>query len=123
MSRPRERAATASAGPLEVPVRIGIDARNDRTGIGRYTYSLIRELATIDRENEYILFQRRQRHETYDPPGPNFRSVEAEIPWFTLREQLSMPRLLARERLDLVHYPHLTVPLTSTTGAIIPAVG
>jgi glycosyltransferase involved in cell wall biosynthesis len=100
-------------------VRIGIDARNDQTGVGRYTHSLIRELATIDRENEYVLFQRRQRHETYEPPGPNFRSVEAEIPWFTLREQLSLPRLLARERLDLVHYPHLTVPLTSTTPFVV----
>lgn len=100
-------------------MRIGIDARNDRAGIGRYTYSLIRELATIDRENEYILFQRRQRHETYDLPGANFRSVEAEIPWFTLREQLFMPRLLAREQLDLVHYPHLTVPLISTTPFVV----
>lgn len=100
-------------------MRIGIDARNDQTGVGRYTYSLIRELATIDRENEYVLFQRRQRHETYVPPGPNFRSVEAEIPWFTLREQLSMPRLVARERLDLVHYPHLTVPLISTTPSVV----
>jgi glycosyltransferase involved in cell wall biosynthesis len=91
----------------------------DQTGVGRYTYSLIRELATIDRENEYILFQRRQRHENYEPPGPNFRSVEAEIPWFTLREQLLVPRLLARERLDLVHYPHLTVPLSSATPFVV----
>jgi glycosyltransferase involved in cell wall biosynthesis len=100
-------------------VKIGIDARNDQTGVGRYTYSLIRELATIDRQNEYILFQGREGHENYAPPGPNFRSVEAEIPWFTVREQLSMPRLLARERLDLVHYPHLTVPLTSTTPFVV----
>ena len=100
-------------------MRIGIDARHDQTGVGRYTYSLIRELAAIDRENEYILFQRRQRHETYELPGSNFRSVEAEIPWFTLREQLMMPRLLAHERLDLVHYPHPTVPLTSTTPFVV----
>ena len=29
-------------------MRIGIDARNDGTGVGRYTFSLIRELARID---------------------------------------------------------------------------
>jgi len=100
-------------------VKIGIDARNDQTGVGRYTYSLIRELAKIDSQNQYILFQRRHRHESYDPPGPNFRSVEAEIPWFTLREQLYMPWLLARERLDLIHFPHLTVPLISTTPFVV----
>jgi glycosyltransferase involved in cell wall biosynthesis len=101
------------------PPRIGIDARNDRAGIGRYTFSLIRELARIDRENEYVLFLSRERFAAHTPPGPNFRAVEADIPWFTLREQFRLPRLVARERLDLVHYPHLTVPLPSTTPFVV----
>lgn len=100
-------------------VKIGIDARNDRAGIGRYTFSLIRELAEIDRENEYILFLSRERFASYRAPGPNFRTVEAAIPWFTVREQLLLPRLVARERLDLMHYPHLTVPLISTTPCVV----
>jgi glycosyltransferase involved in cell wall biosynthesis len=100
-------------------MRIGIDARNDGTGVGRYTFSLVRELAEIDRENEYVLFLRRGRFETYVPPAPNFRAVEADIPWFTLREQLLFPRLVARERLDLVHYPNVTVPLLETTPFVV----
>jgi glycosyltransferase involved in cell wall biosynthesis len=100
-------------------VRIGIDARNDGTGVGRYTFSLIRELAKIDRENEYVLFLNRERFAGYAAPGPNFRTVEAAIPWFTLREQLVLPRLVAQERLDLVHYPHVTVPLLSTTPFVV----
>jgi glycosyltransferase involved in cell wall biosynthesis len=100
-------------------VRIGIDARHDRTGIGRYTFSLVRELAKIDRENEYVLFLSRERFATEPAPGPNFRTVEAGIPWFTLREQLLLPRLVARERLDLMHYPHVTVPLLSATPFIV----
>ncbi|HEU5477296.1 MAG TPA: glycosyltransferase family 1 protein [Gaiellaceae bacterium] len=100
-------------------MKIGIDARNDRTGVGRYTFSLIRELARIDRENEYVLFLGRERFATYAAPGPNFRTVEAAIPWFTLREQLALPRLVERERLDLVHYPHVTVPLLSTTPFVV----
>ena len=90
------------------PMKIGIDARNDGTGIGRYTFSLIRELAEIDRENEYVLFLGRERFADYAAPGPNFRPVEAAIPWFTFREQLQLPRVVARERLDLVHYPNVT---------------
>jgi glycosyltransferase involved in cell wall biosynthesis len=100
-------------------MRIGIDARNDGTGVGRYTFSLVRELAEIDRENEYVLFLRRDRFETYVSPAPNFRAVEADIPWFTLREQLLLPRLVARERLDLVHYPNVTVPLLATTPFVV----
>lgn len=100
-------------------MRIGIDARNDGTGVGRYTFSLVRELAGIDRENEYVLFLRRDRFETYVPPAPNFRAIEADIPWFTVREQLLLPRLVARERLDLVHYPNVTVPLLETTPFVV----
>lgn len=100
-------------------MRIGIDARNDGTGVGRYTFSLVRELAEIDRENEYVLFLRRERYEAYVPPAPNFRAVEADIPWFTLREQLLLPRLVARERLDLVHYPNVTVPMLTTTPYVV----
>jgi glycosyltransferase involved in cell wall biosynthesis len=100
-------------------MRIGIDARNDGTGVGRYTFSLVRELARIDRENEYVLFLRRQRHVAYVPPAPNFRAVEADVPWFTLREQLLLPRLVAREHLDLVHYPNVTVPLLAMTPFVV----
>lgn len=100
-------------------MKIGIDARNDGTGVGRYTFSLVRELAKIDRENEYVLFLSRARFGTEPAPGPNFRTVEAGIPWFTLREQLVLPRLVARERLELMHYPHLTVPLLSTTPFVV----
>jgi len=100
-------------------MRIGIDARNDGTGVGRYTFSLVRELAQIDSENEYVLFLGRERFETYLPPAPNFRAVEADIPWFTVREQLRFPRLVARERLDLVHYPNVTVPLSETTPFVV----
>jgi glycosyltransferase involved in cell wall biosynthesis len=100
-------------------VKIGIDARNDGTGVGRYTFSLIRELARIDTETEYVLFLNRERFGTYAAPGPNFRTVEAGIPWFTLREQLLLPLLVGREQLDLMHYPHLTVPLLSTTPFVV----
>lgn len=100
-------------------MKIGIDARNDGTGVGRYTFSLVRELARIDDENEYVLFLNRERFATEPPPGPNFRTVEAAIPWFTVREQLQLPRLVARERLDLVHYPHLTVPILSRTPFVV----
>lgn len=100
-------------------MKIGIDARNDGTGVGRYTFSLIRELAKLDRENDYVLFLNRERFAAYPAPGPNFRTVEAGIPWFTLREQLLLPRLVERERLDLMHYPHVTVPLLSTTPFVV----
>src|SRR5205823_8188451 len=113
------RTAHPHGGLRIAPVRIGIDARNDRTGVGRYTFSLIRELAKLDTESEYVLFLNRERFEAYTAPAPNFRAVAAGVPWFTLREQVLLPRLVDRQRLDLIHYPHLTVPLLSTTPFVV----
>ena len=41
-------------------MRIGIDARaiyKNLDGIGRYSLNLIRALAKIDKENEYVIFR------------------------------------------------------------------
>lgn len=100
-------------------MKIGIDARNDQAGVGRYTSSLIRELATLDRENEYVLFLNPERFAAHTPPGPNFRAVETAIPWFTVREQVLLPGVVDREGLDLMHYPHLTVPVRSKTPFVV----
>jgi glycosyltransferase involved in cell wall biosynthesis len=45
--------------------------------------------------------------------------VEAAIPWFTFREQVQLPRVVARERLDLMHYPTVTIPLISSTPFVV----
>jgi glycosyltransferase involved in cell wall biosynthesis len=100
-------------------MRIGIDARNDGTGVGRYTFSLVRELAQIDTENEYVLFLSSRGYATHHEPAANFRLVEADVPWFTLREQLLLPRLIARERLDLVHFPNVSVPLFTRAPFVV----
>ncbi|MDY0096371.1 MAG: hypothetical protein RBT80_27055, partial [Candidatus Vecturithrix sp.] len=44
-------------------MRIGIDARMvNNTGIGRYLRNLLRQLARIDRQNEYCLFLNKGEH-------------------------------------------------------------
>lgn len=100
-------------------MRIGIDARHDQAGPGRYTFSLIRELAAIDRENEYVLFLRPGTYRSFKLPGPNFRKVPADFHWFTVAEQLKLPRLIHEAKLDLVHYPHINAPLLATTPFVV----
>jgi glycosyltransferase involved in cell wall biosynthesis len=100
-------------------MRIGIDARLDRTGIGRYTFSLIHELAAIDQENEYVLFLRKEKFDSFAPPGSNFQKVLAEIPHYSVSEQLRLPRLVHGAKLDLVHYPHFNVPVFARVPYVV----
>lgn len=95
-------------------MRIGIDARFYGTlgkGLGRYVSELIRHLEETDHENEYLIFLRKENFDDYTPRAENFRKIQAEFPWYGLREQLIYPFWLMRFKLDLMHFTHFNVPM------------
>lgn len=95
-------------------MRIGIDARfygPEGTGIGRYVEKLLENLEKIDEQNEYFIFLRKANFHLYNPKKPNFQKITADARWYSLKEQVIMPAVLSKQRLDLVHFPHFNVPL------------
>lgn len=95
-------------------MRIGIDARFFGAigkGLGRYTQKLIENLEKADKTNQYFIFLREENFNDYIPRNKNFHKILADYRWYTLSEQISMPRLLNKYNLDLVHFPHFNVPL------------
>ncbi len=95
-------------------MKIGIDARMygpGFTGIGRYTFELLRHLALIDPENEYAVFLRREAYEKAVMPGPNFTKILADFPHYSWAEQTGFLRLLWRTSLDLMHFTHFNAPV------------
>ncbi len=114
-------------------MRIGIDARPAvyfrGSGIGTYTYELIRNLAVLDQENEYYLFL------SQDPQGrlPTGGNLHVEVlgsssdaEW----EQQVVPARLAQLGVDLYHVPQNGIGLPQTKNCrqvitihdVIPAV-
>lgn len=98
-------------------MKIGIDIRlwgTQHAGIGRYTEELVRNLQEIDIdkdiENEYVLFCRKNDFEEI-PIRTNWKKVIADIPHYTLREQILLPGIFQKEKLDLLHVPHFNVPI------------
>ena len=92
-------------------MKIGIDARLwQETGVGRYIRALIYNLSVLDRKNDYYLFFRRQEFGSLSFPQ-NFKKILADIPWHSLEEQLRLPKIYKRARLDLLHIPYFSVPL------------
>ena len=103
-------------------MKIGIDARLwNESGVGRYIRNLVTQLQEIDKKNEYILF-----HLTHDKKdiesivtNSNFHLRIANIRWHSVEEQLSIPGILARENLDLVHFPYFSVPIFYTGTFVV----
>jgi|SRR3972149_3721583 len=94
-------------------LKIAIDARMyglEHTGIGKYIMELTLKLAEIDHINNYILILREKFYKSLAFPE-NFKKVKGEFRQYSLKEQLLLPKILEREKPDLVHFPHFNVPI------------
>jgi len=92
-------------------MRVAIDTRKIHDfGIGTYIRNLLRQLARIDRDTEYVLLCREPDLGIAAQLGPNFRGVVEPSPNYSLREQIHVPWVLRRERPDVYHAPHYVLP-------------
>lgn len=100
-------------------MRIGFDARyiQDRYhGIGRYAFELLRAYAEQAPEHRFVVFWDPQLANSRFPlpellRAPGFTPVALHLPLFGPLDQLALPALALRYRLDLLHVPYVGVPL------------
>lgn len=81
------------------------------TGIGRYTFELIRNLAKLDSESEFVVFLNSPEFEKFQAPAKNFRKVEVDAQHYSLAEQTNFLKILNNQKLDLMHFTHFNSPL------------
>jgi len=92
-------------------MRVAIDTRKIHDfGIGTYIRNLLRQLARIDQNTEYVLLCREPDVGIAAQLGPNFRGVVEPSPNYSFREQIHVPWVLRRERPDVFHAPHYVLP-------------
>lgn len=108
-------------------MKIGINGRflaAKRTGVQRAAYNLIRELISVDRQNEYILFTSEDQLHNPDWQYPNVTIVPSRIRggesirnhfW----EQFTLPKLAARYAVDILHSPANLAPLFYTGRSVV----
>jgi glycosyltransferase involved in cell wall biosynthesis len=83
------------------PPTIGVDCRfaKSRSGIGRYTRELISALKKRSDAHRFVF-------------------LDPDIPHYSLQEQLLMPGIIRRAKIDLLHVPHFNIPLFSTVPIV-----
>jgi glycosyltransferase involved in cell wall biosynthesis len=92
-------------------VRIGIDARKLHDfGIGTYIRNLLRQLARIDSQTDFVILCRPEDRGTLAALGENFRPVPETSGNYSVAEQITIPLALLRERVTLFHAPHYVLP-------------
>lgn len=111
-------------------MRIAIDARfwgAKDTGLGIYTKNLVEVLLRLDKENEYVLFRKTpgfvlQGRTTAGRQNPKLKIqnseekikvkiIDVDIRAYTMKEQILLPWILYKEKIDLVHFTSFNIPL------------
>jgi glycosyltransferase involved in cell wall biosynthesis len=101
-------------------VRIGFDARKLHDfGIGTYIRNVLRQLARLDQETEFVLLCRPGDVGALRQLGRNFRPVIETAGNYSVAEQFTVPLALRREGVTLFHAPHYVLPPLVTCPSVV----
>jgi len=98
-------------------MKIAFDLRRiNNPGIGRYMKCLAEAVTAEAPEHEYLLIL---------PPGgetlvkaPNTEKIGPELKYYSVREQIELPRILRHHQVDVLHSPHFLLPLLRPCPAV-----
>ena len=102
-------------------MNIAIDARfygTGHTGLGRYTTNVLKYLPNhLQGQALKVLLRDREYHNF--PSGKNIEKIHAEIPHYSLAEQIELPNLLKKIDADLLYTLHFNAPILSSIPKIV----
>jgi glycosyltransferase involved in cell wall biosynthesis len=88
-------------------MRIAIDIRKiNEFGVGTYIWNLVRNLAAIDLENEYLLIGSHRNFHELGPLPDSFRQLYQPEDDGLWANHVTIPFALHRENVDVMHVPH-----------------
>lgn len=94
-------------------MKILIDARFyglENAGIGRYVMNLIDNLVLQDKDGSYLILLKKKYYENLDFPK-NWKKILVDIPHYSLKEQIFLPKIINKENPDIVHFPNFNTPI------------
>src|SRR5258706_8585110 len=92
---------------------IGIDAGLyglEHGGLGRYVMKLVESVLRQDTKNQYVLFMT-SKYASEFKNKKRVKVITTNIPIYGFGEQIILPFIFAKEKLDLLHIPHFNAPI------------
>jgi glycosyltransferase involved in cell wall biosynthesis len=100
-------------------MKLALDLRRiGNPGIGRYMKCLVEAVVRRDAGHEYVLILPPGASEKVEVSG-NVTSVISSAPYYSLREQIELPRILRRHNVHLLHSPHFVLPLAQVCPSVV----
>jgi len=101
-------------------LRIGVMLRNlgEQGGIVVYAANLLKNLFEIDSKNEYLLMYRDAKDLGYFSSRSNVKERVISAPNKLWWDQVSVPQVAKKEKLDLIFNPKLSIPLLTSCKTV-----
>jgi glycosyltransferase involved in cell wall biosynthesis len=102
-------------------MRIGICVRTwgEGGGIGVYTRTLLQTMLPLGTGHQWVLFYHNKAHLGQFATLPNVKEIAVHAPTKFLWDQATIPYHAARERIDVLFHPKLTVPLATRCKTVM----
>ena len=104
-------------------MKIGIEAqrifRKKKHGMDMVALELIRNLQTIDNENEYLIFVKPDVDDSVIQESANFRIVKLKGGFYPLWEQIVLPRAAKKLGCQILHCTSNTAPIFTSIPLVV----
>jgi glycosyltransferase involved in cell wall biosynthesis len=101
-------------------MRIAFDLRRIKNpGVGRYMQCLAEAVLAQETEHEFLLVLPPDTQQMISANGRRTQKLSCAVKYYSVREQIELPRILREHRIDLLHSPHFMLPLLSSCPAIV----
>jgi glycosyltransferase involved in cell wall biosynthesis len=101
-------------------MKIAFDLRRiANPGIGRYMKCLVEEILSLGTTHQFLLIMPPGQADVIDAPVVGVERLISSAKYYSLREQIELPRILRRYHVDLLHSPHFLLPLVRPCPAIV----
>ncbi len=101
-------------------MRIAFDLRRiHNPGIGRYMKGLTQAVLAQAPQNDYLLILPRGGEEMFAGAFSHVERIITPLKYYSLREQIELPAMLRRHKVDLLHAPHFNLPLLRSCPTVV----
>lgn len=101
-------------------MKIAYDLRRIRNpGIGRYMKCLVEAILAQEPLGEYLLILPPGAEDMIQTGEAKAEILSPKLKYYSIREQIQLPRILRKHRVNLLHAPHFMLPVVRTCPSVV----
>ena len=101
-------------------MKIAFDLRRIKNpGIGRYMKCLVESILAQEPQGEYLLILPPGEEGLVQTGSSNAKIITPKLKYYSIREQILLPRILREHKIDLLHAPHFMLPLVRPCASVV----